>query len=54
MASIEGCHTSQKGDFLVDIDTGKKLTEYGIDLSRYQLLYQENINKRYARIFRHF
>ncbi|MDC0261451.1 hypothetical protein OAK65_04985, partial [Synechococcus sp. AH-551-N17] len=43
----------KKGDFLVDIDTGKKLTEYGIDLSRYQLLYQENINKRYARIFRH-
>ena len=43
----------KKGDFLVDIDTGKKLTEYGIDLSRYQLLYQENSNKKYARIFRH-
>ena len=43
----------KKGDFLVDIDTGKKLTKYGIDLSRYQLLYQENSNKKYARIFRH-
>ena len=42
-----------KGDFLVDIDTGKKLAEHGIDLSNYQLLYQENTNKQYARIFRH-
>ena len=41
------------GDYLIDIDTGKKLSENGIDLSKYQLLYQENTNKKYARIFRH-
>jgi len=38
---------------LVDIDTGKKLTQYGIDLPDYQLLYQGNTNKKYARILRH-
>lgn len=46
-------YSPSKGDFLVDIDTGKKLTKFGIDLSNYQLLYQENTNKPYARIFRH-
>ena len=43
----------RKGDYLIDIDTGKKLTENGVDLSKYKLLYQENTNKKYARIFRH-
>lgn len=43
----------QKGDFLIDIDTGIKLTNFGIDLSKYKALYQENLNKKYARIFRH-
>ena len=43
----------QKGDFLIDIDTGTKLTNFGIDLSNYKVLYQENLNKKYARIFRH-
>ena len=42
----------QTGDFLVDIDTGKKLTEFGIDLSNYDLLYQEDPNRQYGRIFR--
>ena len=46
-------YTPQSGDYLVDIDTGKKLTEYGIDLSNYELLYQENPSRQYARIFRH-
>ncbi len=46
-------YSPSKGDFLVDIDTGKKLTQYDIDLSDYQLLYQENTNKKYARILRH-
>ena len=46
-------YTPQSGDFLVDIDTGKKLTTYGIDLSKYDLLYQEDPNREYARIFRH-
>jgi len=43
----------QKGDFLIDIDTGVKLREFGIDLSHYKLLYQENPDREYARIFRH-
>ena len=43
----------RKGDYLIDIDTGKKLAENGVDLSKYQLLYQENTKKKYARIFRH-
>jgi hypothetical protein len=46
-------YSQSKGDFLVDIDTGKKLTQYGIDLPDYQLLYQGNTNKKYARILRH-
>ena len=46
-------YTPQSGDFLVDIDTGKKLTNYGIDLSNYNVLYQEDPNRQYARIFRH-
>ena len=46
-------YTPQPGDFLVDIDTGKKLTQYGIDLSNYDVLYQEDPNRQYARIFRH-
>ena len=46
-------YTPQSGDYLVDIDTGKKLTEYGIDLSNYELLYQEDPSRQYARIFRH-
>ena len=43
----------QPGDYLVDIDTGKKLTKYGIDLSNYDVLYQEDPNRQYARVFRH-
>ena len=46
-------YTPQEGDFLVDIDTGKKLTKYGIDLSNYDVLYQEDSGRDYARIFRH-
>ena len=46
-------YSPRTGDYLIDIDTGKKLSENGIDLSKYQLLYQENTNKKYARIFRH-
>nr|WP_137006827.1 hypothetical protein [Synechococcus sp. UW106] len=46
-------YTPQSGDYLVDIDTGKKLTKYGIDLSNYNVLYQEDPNRQYARIFRH-
>lgn len=46
-------YTPQTGDFLVDIDTGKKLTKYGINLSNYDVLYQEDPNREYARIFRH-
>ena len=46
-------YTPQSGDYLVDIDTGKKLTQYGIDLSNYDVLYQEDPNRQYARIFRH-
>ena len=45
-------YTPQKGDYLIDIDTGSKLTESGIDLSQYDLLYQEDPNREYARIFR--
>ena len=46
-------YTPQEGDFLVDIDTGKKLTKYGIDLSNYDVLYREDTARDYARIFRH-
>ena len=46
-------YTPQTGDYLVDIDTGSKLTKFGIDLSNYDLLYQEDPNRQYARIFRH-
>ena len=46
-------YTPQAGDYLIDIDTGKKLTKYGIDLSNYDVLYQEDPNRQYARIFRH-
>ena len=46
-------YTPKKGDYLIDIDTGKKLTRYGIDLSQYELLYQERPNRQYGRIFRH-
>ena len=42
-------YTPQSGDFLVDIDTGKKLTKYGIDLSNYDVLYQEDQSREYAR-----
>ena len=46
-------YTPQPGDYLIDIDTGYKLTKYGIDLSNYDLLYQEDPSRPYARIFRH-
>ena len=46
-------YTPQAGDYLIDIDTGKKLTKYGIDLSNYDVLYQEDPSRQYARIFRH-
>ena len=46
-------YTPQSGDYLVDIDTGKKLTKHGVDLSNYDVLYQENPSRKYARIFRH-
>ncbi|WP_136987747.1 hypothetical protein [Synechococcus sp. UW69] len=46
-------YTPQPGDYLVDIDTGKKLTQFGIDLSNYDVLYQEDPSRQYARIFRH-
>ncbi|KZR93781.1 hypothetical protein MITS9509_00376 [Synechococcus sp. MIT S9509] len=46
-------YSPKKGDYLIDIDTGKKLTRYGIDLSQYELLYEERPNRQYGRIFRH-
>ena len=46
-------YTPRSGDYLIDIDTGYKLTKYGIDLSKYDLLYQEDPSRPYARIFRH-
>ena len=46
-------YTPQSGDYLVDIDTGKKLTEHGVDLSNFELLYQEAPGRQYARSFRH-
>ena len=46
-------YSPQTGDYLVDIDTGRKLTKHGVDLSKYDLLYQEDPNREYARIFRH-
>ena len=46
-------YSPQTGDYLVDIDTGRKLTKNGIDLSKYDLLYQEDPTREYARIFRH-
>ena len=46
-------YTPTQGDFLIDIDTGYKLTKFGIDLSKYEVLYQENKDFEYARIFRH-
>ena len=42
-----------KGDYLIDIDTGYKLKKFGVDLSQYEILYQENKDFEYARIFRH-
>ena len=46
-------YTPTKGDYLIDLDTGYKLTKFGIDLSKYEVLYQENKDFEYARIFRH-
>ena len=46
-------YSPQTGDYLVDIDTGRKLTKHGVDLSKYDLLYQEDPSREYARIFRH-
>jgi len=46
-------YTPQSGDFLIDIDTGEKLAQNGIDLSNYDVLYQEHPSREYARIFRH-
>ena len=46
-------YTPQSGDFLIDIDTGEKLAQNGIDLSSYDVLYQEHPSREYARIFRH-
>ena len=46
-------YSPQTGDYFVDVDTGRKLTKNGIDLSKYDLLYQEDPNREYARIFRH-
>ena len=42
-----------KGDYLIDIDTGYKLKKFGVDLSRYEVLYQEDNDFEYARVFRH-
>ena len=41
------------GDYLIDIDTGYKLKKFGVDLSQYEVLYQEDKNFEYARILRH-
>ena len=46
-------YTPAKGDYFIDIDTGYKLTQFGINLSNYEVLYQENKDFEYARIFRH-
>ena len=46
-------YSPQTGDYLVDIDTGRKLIKHGVDLSKYDLLYQEDPSREYARIFRH-
>ena len=42
-----------KGDYLVDLDTGYKLKQFGIDLSKYEVIYQEDTDFEYARVFRH-
>ena len=41
------------GDYLIDIDTGYKLKKFGVDLSQYEVLYQEDKDFEYARILRH-
>ena len=41
------------GDYLIDIDTGNKFKKFGVDLSQYEVLYQEDKDFEYARILRH-
>ena len=40
-------------DFWSTSTTAKKPSKYGIDLSNYDVLYQEDPSREYARIFRH-
>ena len=43
----------RKGDYLIDIDSGKRLSRYGIDLSNYEAIYEAQPGRQYSRIFRH-
>ena len=43
----------QKGDFLIDIDSGKKTFQHGITRSNYKLLHEQDPNLPYGRIFKH-
>ena len=44
----------QSGDFLIDIDTGRKFNafDYSINLDNYKLIYKESPKHDYGRIFR--
>ena len=44
----------QSGDFLIDIDTGRKFNafDYSINLDNYKLIYKESPKRDYGRIFR--
>ena len=43
----------QQGDFLIDIDSGKKTFTHGIQSSDYEPIYQHNPKQIYGRIYRH-
>ena len=42
----------KKGDFLLNIDTGKRLYDYGLDMSVYQKIYDYNPNISNGKIYR--
>ena len=48
-------YSPQRGDLLIDIDTGNKLnsSEFKINLDNYQLIYKQSPKSSYGRIFRH-
>lgn len=43
----------QQGDFLIDIDSGKKTFTHGIQSSDFEAIYQHNPELIYGRIYRH-